>query len=145
MGGTLVRIGMTRLVVFLLFFSSPALSAGQDPLAAVAKAAREAVLRGDFGSLVPSQAGVQLRLPGVEPSGSLGRAQYNATMRDVFRRTETSDVTIEDFREVGGGRAFVELKREYRVQGSSGRKSQRILLSYRKNGADWELVEVRAN
>lgn len=139
---------MKRLVVLLIlmaFPAFPAVLAGQEPLAEVAKAAREAVLRGDFGSLVPSRAGVQLRLPGVEPSGSLGRAQYNATMRDVFRRTETSDVTIADFREVGGGRAFVELKREYRVQGSSGRKSQRILLSYRKNGAEWELVEVRAN
>jgi len=63
----------------------------------------------------------------------------------VFRRTETADVTIEEYREVGGGRAFVELRREYRVQGSPSRKSQRILLSYKKNGTDWELVEVRAN
>jgi predicted component of type VI protein secretion system len=122
-----------------------AASAGQEPLASVAKAAREAVIRGDFGNLVPTPAGVQLRLPGIEPSGSLPRAQANATLRDVFRRTETSEVTIEDFREVGGGRAFVELRREYKVQGSSSRKSQRILLSYRKNGAEWELVEVRAN
>lgn len=136
---------MSRLAVLLFLAACPPVLAGQEPLAEVAKAAREAVLRGDFGSLVPSPAGVQLRLPGVEPSGSMGRAQYNATMRDVFSRTETSDVTIEDFREVGGGRAFVELKREYRVQGSTGRKSQRILLSYRKNGAEWELVEVRAN
>ena len=137
---------MNRLALLLLFLvASPAASAGQEPLASVAKAAREAVMRGDFASLVPTQAGVQLRLPGVEPSGNLGRAQANATLRDVFRRTETSEVTIEDFREVGGGRAFVELRREYRIQGSTSRKTQRILLSYRKNGAEWELVEVRAN
>lgn len=137
---------MSRLAVLMsLLTATPAISAGQEPLAQVARAAREAVMRGDFGSLVPNQAGVQLRLPGVEPSGSLGRAQANATLRDVFRRTETSEVTIEDFREVGGGRAFVELRREYRTQGSSGRKSQKILLSYRKNGNAWELVEVRAN
>jgi predicted component of type VI protein secretion system len=137
---------MNRLILLLLFFvSNPAASAGQEPLASVARAAREAVIRGDFGTLVPTPAGVQLRLPGIEPSGSLPRAQANATLRDAFRRTETSEVTIEDFREVGGGRAFVELRREYKVQGSSSRKSQRILLSYRKNGAEWELVEVRAN
>ena len=138
---------MNRLTLPLLFLiASPAASAGQEPLASVAKAAREAVMRGDFASLVPpNPAGVQLRLPGVEPSGNLGRAQANATLRDVFRRTETSEVTIEDFREVGGGRAFVELRREYRIQGSQSRKTQRILLSYRKNGAEWELVEVRAN
>jgi len=137
---------MNRLLLLLLFaVTGPAASAGQEPLASVAKAAREAVIRGDFGSLVPTPAGVQLRLPGVEPSGSLPRAQANATLRDAFRRAETSEVTIEDFREVGGGRAFVELRREYKVQGSPSRKSQRILLSYRKNGAEWELVEVRAN
>jgi predicted component of type VI protein secretion system len=137
---------MNRLILLLLFLlTNPASSAGQEPLASVAKAAREAVIRGDFGTLVPTPAGVQLRLPGVEPSGSLPRAQANATLRDAFRRTETSEVTIEDFREVGGGRAFVELRREYKVQGSPSRKSQRILLSYRKNGAEWELVEVRAN
>jgi len=106
---------MKRLAALLLLVACPPILAGQESLAEVAKAARDAVLRGDFGSLVPSPAGVQLRLPGVEPSGSMGRAQYNATMRDAFRRTETSDVTIEDFREVGGGRAFVELQREYRV------------------------------
>jgi len=40
-----------------------------------ARQAREAVMRGDFASLVPpNPAGVQLRLPGVEPSGNLGRA-----------------------------------------------------------------------
>jgi len=137
---------MRRLAVTAMLFGLvPAVSAGQEPLAQVARAAREAVLRGDIGPLVPNQAGIQLRLPGVDPSRSLSRAQANATLRDVFRRTETSDVTIEDFREVGGGQAFVELRREYRVQGSSGRKSQRILLSYRKNGPAWELVEVRAN
>lgn len=137
---------MNRLILLLLFLlTNPASSAGQEPLASVAKAAREAVIRGDFGTLVPTPAGVQLRLPGVEPSGSLPRAQANATLRDAFRRTETSEVTIEDFREVGGGRAFVELRREYKVQGSPSRKSQRILLSYRKNGVEWELVEVRAN
>ncbi len=123
----------------------PGIISGQDPLAAVARSARDAVLRGEYGALVPSPAGVQLRLPGVQPSGSLGRAQANATLRDVFRRSETADVTIEDYRDVGGGRAFVELRREYRVQGSPSRKSQRILLSYRRNGAEWELVEVRAN
>ena len=137
---------MRRLaVLFLVGILAPGLLAGQDPLAAVARSAREAVRRGDYGALAPSPAGVQLRLPGVQPSGSLGRAQANATLRDVFRRTETADVTIEEYREVGGGRAFVELRREYRVQGSPSRKSQRILLSYKKNGTDWELVEVRAN
>ena len=137
---------MNRFASTLLFLAVlPGLSVGQEPLAQVARDAREAVMRGDFGSLVPTPAGVQLRLPGIQPSGSLPRAQANATLKDVFRRTETSEVTIEDFREVGGGRAFVELRREYRVQGSSGRKSQKILFSYRKNGNSWELVEVRAN
>lgn len=137
---------MTRLVLTLLLLGlAPAVSAGQEPLAQVARAAREAVLRGDISPLVASRSGIQLRLPGVEPSRSLSRAQASATIRDVFRRTETSEVTIEDFREVGGGRAFVELRREYRVEGTPGRKSQKILLGYQRNGTAWELVEVRAN
>jgi hypothetical protein len=55
-------------------------------------------------------------------------------------------VTIEDYRDVGDGLAFVELRREYRVPGSSERRSQLILLSYRKDRSGaWQLVEVRAN
>lgn len=136
---------MIRFLSVLAFLMAPAGAAAQSQsLAEVAREAREALLRGDVAPLVSGSRGLQVRLPGMEPSAALGPAQANATMRDLFRRGETSDVTIEEFREIGGGRAFVELRREFRVPGSRGRQVQRILLSYRQRGATWQLVEIRA-
>ena len=137
---------MMKSLLFLLLSLLPTQARAQQPLSEVAKAAREAMLRGDVGSLMSGSRGLKLRLPGAEPSAALAPAHAQATLRDAFRRTETADVTIEDYREVGGGLAFVELRREYRVPGSSERKSQLILLSYRQNrDGSWQLVEVRAN
>lgn len=132
------------LVLTLLLLPVPVRA--QQPLSEVARAAREAMLRGDVNSLMSGSRGLKLRLPGAEPSAALAPAHAQATLRDAFRRNETADVTIEDYREVGDGLAFVELRREYRVAGSSERKSQLILLSYRQNrDGSWQLVEVRAN
>jgi hypothetical protein len=136
---------MSKTLLVLLLVGLPAQSQAQQSLAEVAKTAREAVLREDLGSLVSTNRGVQLRLPGVDPSAAMGRAQARATIRELFRKSETTDVFIEDFREVGGGRAFVELTREYKIQGSPGRYTQRILMSYRQSPEGWQLVEVRAN
>ena len=138
---------MMKTLLLLLLLLLPVHARAQQPLSEVAKAAREAVLRGDVGSLVSSSSskGLKLRLPGAEPSAALAPAHAQATLRDAFRRTETSEVSIEDYREVGGGLAFVELRREYRVPGSSERRSQLILLSYRQTRGGWQLVEVRAN
>ena len=137
---------MMKPLLLLLLLLLPAHARAQQPLSEVAKAAREAMLRGDVGSLMSGSRGLKLRLPGAEPSAALAPAHAQATLRNAFRRTETADVTIEDYREVGDGLAFVELRREYRVPGSSERKSQLILLSYRQNrDGSWQLVEVRAN
>jgi len=136
---------MTRFLTVLAILTAPVGAAAQSQsLAEVAREAREAVLRGDLAPLVSGSRGLQVRLPGMEPSGALGPAQANATIRDLFRRGETSDVTIEEFREIGEGRAFVELRREFRVPGNRGRQVQRILLSYRLRGSGWQLVEIRA-
>jgi hypothetical protein len=137
---------MMKPLIVLALLLLPVQVRAQQPLSEVAKAAREAVLRGDVNSLMSGSRGLKLRLPGAEPSAALAPAHAQATLRDAFRRNETADVTIEDYREVGDGLAFVELRREYRVSGSSERKSQLILLSYRQNrNGSWQLVEVRAN
>ena len=137
---------MKRTLLILTLLAVPVTSQAQQPLSEVARAAREAVLRGDLAPLVSSsRGGLRLRLPGVEPSSPLGPAQANATLRGLFRRNETAEVTIEDFREVGDSLAFVELRREYRIPGSPERRTQLILLSYRQNRHGWQLVEVRAN
>lgn len=137
---------MKRIWLILSLLALPVTSQAQQPLSEVARAAREAVLRGDLAPLVSSsRGGLRLRLPGVEPSSPLGPAQANATLRGLFRRNETAEVTIEDFREVGDSLAFVELRREYRIPGSPERRTQLILLSYRQTRYGWQLVEVRAN
>lgn len=137
---------MKRIWLIFSLLALPVTSQAQQPLSEVARAAREAVLRGDLAPLVSSsRGGLRLRLPGVEPSSPLGPAQANATLRGLFRRNETAEVTIEDFREVGDSLAFVELRREYRIPGSPERRTQLILLSYRQTRYGWQLVEVRAN
>jgi hypothetical protein len=137
---------MKRTLLILTLLAVPVTSQAQQSLSEVARAAREAVLRGDLAPLVSSsRGGLRLRLPGVEPSSPLGPAQANATLRGLFRRNETAEVTIEDFREVGDSLAFVELRREYRIPGSPERRTQLILLSYRQTRHGWQLVEVRAN
>lgn len=131
------------LVVALMV--APALAGAQQPFSAVAQQARQAVARGDFDGLVRSSPGVQLRLPGLEPSSALGPAQAAAALRGAFRRGETAEVTVESFREVGPGRGYVELRREFRASGSPERRVQRILLSYRLVDGRWKVVEARVN
>ena len=88
---------MKRTLLILTLLAVPVTSQAQQPLSEVARAAREAVLRGDLAPLVSSsRGGLRLRLPGVEPSSPLGPAQANATLRGMFRRNETAEVTIEN-------------------------------------------------
>ncbi len=136
---------MRRALILLFVLSLPISSAAaQRRIAEVAREARDAVRRGDLQSLLAGSRGLHLRLPGVEPSSALSAPQATATIRDLFRRGETTDVTVEGFRDVGGGRAFVELRRAYRLPGSPELRVQRILLSYRQTVSGWELVEFRA-
>lgn len=136
---------MKVLVLALLTLTTAAPVETQQPFAEVAREARQAVARGDFDRLLRTSPGVQLRLPGVEPSTALGPAQAAAALRGAFRRGETAEVTVESFREVGPGRGYVELRREFRASGSPERRVQRILLSYRLVDGAWKVVEARVN
>ena len=127
----------------------------QQPLSMVAEAAREALQRGDVDALLlvpggrdvraPTGARIQLQLPNAEPSMAVGPEQAGASLRGLLRRGEAHQVRVQGFREVGGGRGYVELVREYRVPGSGERREQRILLGYRRMGGAWNLAEVRVN
>jgi hypothetical protein len=97
----------------------------------------------DLETLVRSSSSLQLRVPGVDPSTPLGRAQAAATLRGFLRRDGDAEVTLASCREVGPGRGYVELSRELRGPGS--RRVQQILLGYRLEDGMWRLVEVVVN
>jgi hypothetical protein len=131
-----------RATLALLVLALPAALPAQQSLAAVAQSARAAVARGDLDALVRSSPGLQLQLPGVDPSAAVGPAQAVATLRGLLRRGQTAGVTLEGHREVGRDRGYVELRREFHVVGSRDRQVQRILLGYRRVDGVWRLVEV---
>jgi hypothetical protein len=117
----------------------------QQPFPPVVNSAQSALRRGNVEALVHGSARVQLRFPGADPSAPLGRAQAAAALREVFGRGTTEEVRVEGFRQVGPDQGWVDLHREYRASGASGRRTQRVLLSYRLTGGVWALTEVRVD
>lgn len=87
--------------------------------------------------------GLQVHLPGAEPAVALGAGQAVAMLQNFVRRHEEERVEVVGAREVGTGIGYVELRRRFRVSGTDDVRTQRVLLSYRRVGAGWILVEVR--
>ena len=114
-------------------------------LAAAAESARSAWLRHDAAALVQGSPGVVVRLPGVEPSGALGRAQAAALLRNYLEGVEEVATGLVAAREVEPGRGYVELERRYRVGGTQQVRRETLLLSFRLIGGRWALVELRVS
>jgi hypothetical protein len=133
-----------RILAALLAFGVTT-AAAQQPFPPVASSAQSALRRGNVEALVQGSARVQLRFPGADPSAPLGPAQAAAALRDAFGRGTTEDVRVGGFRQVGPDQGWVELHREYRASGASGRRTQRVLLGYRLTGGSWVLSEVRVD
>ncbi len=108
-----------------------------------ARVASQAWQAHDIRLLVKGSNGVQVNLPGAEPSVALAEAQAIATLRTFVSRTEELRVTVTAARAVGAGHAYVELGRSYRVRGTQEDLSQRVLLGYRLVNRRWVLTEVR--
>jgi hypothetical protein len=136
---------MRRLVLALMLSALPGVAVGQQPLRPVAEQARSALRQGRLERLFQGAPRVQLRLPGVEPSAPVSAGQAAAALRDVFQGSETAEVTLEGFRQVGADQGYVELRRAFRVPGSPGRRTHQILLGYRLTGGRWVLVDLRVN
>jgi hypothetical protein len=124
----------------------PVTLAGQQPVAAlrdVAEGTRALWHRQDAGGLVAHSPQLVIQLPGADPSAPVQRRQATELLRDFFENSEEVETTVTDARDLGGGRAFVEFKRRYRIRGTQDVREQLLLLSYRRSGPGWILVELR--
>ena len=136
-----------RLGALVALMLSASLIRAQAPgdLSAAGDSARAAWEKRDFGALMGSSSRIQLRLPGADPSTAVGQAQAVALLRAYVRGTLEVELKVESAKEVGPDRAFVELRRRYRVDGTDEVRAEGVLLGYRRSKGDggWRLAELR--
>jgi len=116
----------------------------QATLADAARTAQGAWLAHDSQSLVGQGATLVVQIPGTNPSGALERAQAAELLRRYLRTAVERSVRIRRVSEVAAGTGWVELEREYAVDGTQDVRRETIFLRYRQMGAHWELAELRA-
>ncbi|MGH7590764.1 MAG: hypothetical protein ACREL2_04950 [Gemmatimonadales bacterium] len=114
-----------------------------DGIAAVGDSARSAWMARDFASLFVVGSRVQLRVPGVEPSAGVGPTQAVTLLRAYVQGTVEVDVEVVSARAAGTRRAFVDLRRRYRLDGTQEEREESVLLGYRRVGTGWRLVDLR--
>ncbi|MGB7211402.1 MAG: hypothetical protein WBC97_02140 [Gemmatimonadales bacterium] len=114
-----------------------------DGIAAVGESARSAWAGRDFARLFAEGAHVQLRLPDADPSAGVGSAQAVTLLRGYVRGTSDISVEVVSARAVGTGRAFVDLQRRFRPDGTQEARVESVLLGYRRMGTSWRLVDLR--
>ena len=131
--------------VIALLLLVPGLAPAQEvqPLRAVAEETRASWLRQDAAGLVARSPQLVIQLPGADPSAPVQRSQASKLLRDFFERAEEVEIVLYDAREMEDGRGLVELRRRYRVRGTQDVREQLLLLSYRRSGKSWTLVELR--
>lgn len=138
------RRGLGLLTAMML---SASLGSAQAPgdLSAAGESARAAWEKRDFDALLGSSTRIQLRLPGADPSTAVGQAQAVALLQAYVRGTREVELQVESAKEVGPDRAFVELRRRYRVDGTDEVRAEGVLLGYRRarGGGGWRLAELR--
>ena len=99
--------------------------------------------RQDAAGLVEKSPQLIIQLPGADPSAPVQRQQAGKLLRDFFERAEEVGTVLYDAREMDDGRGLVELRRRYRIRGTQHVREQLLLLSYRRSGKTWTLVELR--
>jgi hypothetical protein len=126
----------------LLWLSQPVMAQTKD-LDAAAERARGAWFAHDPGALVANSPRVLIQLPGADPSVALGPAQAAALLSDFMAPAQEVETGVRAAREVGPGRGYGELQRQYRVAGTQNVRIQILLLGYRLEDSGWSLVEIR--
>jgi hypothetical protein len=115
----------------------------RQPLREVAEASRAAWQRQDAAGLVAGSPQLIIQLPDADPSAPVQRRQASKLLEDFYHRAEEVETLLADARELDNGWGLVELRRRYRVKGTQDTREQRLLLSYRRSGRSWTLVELR--
>lgn len=133
---------MKLLLVLLCCLAAP-LQGQEPPLEAVAREAAAHWQRHDAQALVSGSPQLIVQLPDTDPSAPVSRDQAAELLRGFFRRSTEVETRVVNLREMAGGRGFAELERAFRVAGTQDVRRQRILLSYRRGGQGWTLMELR--
>lgn len=115
----------------------------QMQLQDVAEQTRVSWQQQDAEGLVARSPQLLIQLPGADPSAPIQRQQASKLLRDFFERSEEVETLLSDAREMDNGWGLVELRRRYRVKGTQDVRDQLLLLSYRRSGKSWILVELR--
>jgi hypothetical protein len=114
-----------------------------DSLVAAAQRAAQAWRRHDFEALVEGAGVVRLQLPGAEPTGWLREAQAAALLRAFVAGADEREAEVVVVRRVDEERAYVEVRREFMVEGTAARRSETLYLGMRRRGAGFRLADVR--
>ena len=98
-----VRLPLLLVLVLSVWAGPGAAQEDQGTLQGLAEAARRAWVEHDVAGLVGEAAGIQVHLPGAEPSVALGQAQAAATLAAFLRRTGDVEVAVAGRGEGGRG------------------------------------------
>ncbi|MGE0353591.1 MAG: hypothetical protein AB7Q69_10150 [Gemmatimonadales bacterium] len=132
------------ILVLGLLLTVPGVVVAQDAaLTRAASTARQLWARQDAQGLAGLGGRILVQLPGADPSAPVSRQQAAALLRGFFQRTDEVETTVAGAKEVANGLAYVELRRRYRTRGTQETREQTVLLSFRRAGAGWVLVELR--
>jgi len=134
---------MTGVLIAALWLLGAGVRQGDSLLVAAQRAAAQWT-RHDFVSLVGTGEAVMVHLPGAEPSSALRPTQAAALLKSFAEGDQELDVTILVARRVDPDRAYVEAQRVYQVAGTAVRRTQALYFGFRRVGASYRLVEVRA-
>ncbi len=120
------------------------LSRQAPALAPVAELARRALASHDAAGLLGSSTRVLLQLPGAAPSAPVGRAHSKALLESYLSDFEEVTTELRGINLAGEKAGTVELRRSYRVPGTSGGvRIQSVLLAYQLIEGRWVLTELR--
>jgi len=113
------------------------------PLSVVAEETRASWRSQDARGLVARSPQLVIQLPGADPSAPIEREQASKLLSDFFEPAEEVETVLYDAQELDNGWGLVEFRRRYRVKGTQDIREQLLLLSYRRSGRTWTLVELR--
>lgn len=112
-------------------------------LGPTAEQARRALQTHDVAGLLGSTPRVLLQLPSVAPSAPVGRAHAAALLASYLNDFEEVSTELRAVTPAGERGGTVELRRNYRVPGTAGLRTQSVLLAYQLDAGHWVLMEVR--
>jgi hypothetical protein len=119
------------------------LAAQAPELAPVAEQARKALAGHDVSALLGASTRVLVQLPAAAPSAPVGKAHAEALIKAYLADFEEVATEIRGTNRSGERSATVELRRSYRVPGTTVVKRQSVLLAYQLVDGNWILSEIR--